>query len=528
MVKVFSITHLQKVILHVIAYFALFCLPILYSRLGLHGALHGADQLFLTGALEFFMALLLLTILFWVVHLNRIVARIFMPIFYLFGAISDYFLFNFSRQIDVGAIQETLGNELALVQEFIPLALVLSVVFALIIYYILNRYKLGKVPAIATLIFILTFSSAALVYDHVVNHLFMLRSVVQSYAPTNTFYSVGYYFVHYYWAEQEAVARTDISELYAFSMPENKSSEPLIVVMVVGESLRGDMVEPNGYTINNMPKLVSTPNFISFSKAKTYSNLTREAVPLMLTRAERDNFEESLTETSIISVFKKLGFSTAWIGNQGLFAGVKPTFGPIAMESDYVVNRSDLRRLSGNQITYDGYMLPFFDEFLTANSGNNIFVVFHMMGSHWEFDERYPKEFMQFKPTCQSAPGLCSKEELFNGYNNTVIYTDYFLKEIINRLGQHRAIMLFASDHGFSLMEDGFFSNATPSKPSAQMNIAMFAWASDKYLQQHQQLFTRMQNKRDQDVSHDHIFHSLLGCSNIKSDIIEGKLNLCE
>lgn len=528
MVKVFSITHLQKVILHVIGYFILFCLPILYSRLQLHGALQSSDQLFLTGALEFFMSLLLLIVLFWAVLINRIVARILMPVFYFFGAVSDYFLFNFSRHIDVGAIQETLGNELDLVKEFIPATLVLSIVVAFIIYYILNRYRLGKAPAVVTLLFVLTFSSAALVYDHVVNHLFMLRSVVQSYMPTNAFYSIGYYFIHYYWAEKEAVARKDISELYSFNILENKSNEPLIVVMVVGESLRGDMVEPNGYSVKNMPKLAMTPNLISFTKARTYTNLTRESVPLMLTRAAQENFAESLTETSIISVFKKLGFSTAWIGNQGLFAGVKPTFGPIAMESDYIVNRSDLRRLSGNQITYDGYMLPFFDEFLANNSGNNIFVVFHMMGSHWEFDERYPKDFMQYQPTCQSAPGLCSKAELFNGYNNTVIYTDYFLKEIINRLDKHRAIMLYASDHGFSLMEGGFFSNATPSKPKEQMNIAMFAWASDKYLKDHPQQFAYLQKKYDQDVSHDHIFHSLLGCSNIKSDIIEGKLNLCE
>lgn len=524
----FSITHLEKVLLHVVVYFILFALPILYSRLHLHTILQGAEQLFLTGAVEFFMVLVLLTVLFWAVSLNRIVARIFMPVFYVVGAAADYFLFNFSRHCDVGVVQEIFGNEITLVQEYLPITLVLSMVAALVIYYFINRYKLSKVPAISALVIILTFSSAAMVYDHIVNHLFMLRSVVQSYMPTNAFYSVGYYFLHYYGAGRETVIRADISERYSFSMPDIKRSEPLVVVMVIGESLRGDLVGLNGYSVNNMPKLASTPNLVSFTNAKAYTNITRESVPLMLTRADRDNFEESLTETSVISVFKKLGFSTAWIGNQGLFAGFKPTFGPIAMESDYIVNRSDLRRLSGNQITYDGYMLPIFDDFLAANSGNNIFVIFHMMGSHWKFDERYPREFMQFQPTCQSSPGVCSKEELFNGYNNTVLYTDHFLKEIVSRLDQHKAIMLYASDHGFSLMEDGFFSNATPSKPKEQMDIAMFAWASDKYLRSHKQLFTHLQKNRDFEVSHDHIFHSLLGCSNIKSDIVIGKLNLCE
>ena len=84
--------------------------------------------------------------------------------------------------------------------------------------------------------------------------------------------------------------------------------------------MRGDINSLNGYTeYNNMPFLTSRPHLVSFPKAKSSATTTRVAIPYMLTNATPPDFEKAMNTKGIISLFKKLGFKTSWIGNQGLF-----------------------------------------------------------------------------------------------------------------------------------------------------------------------------------------------------------------
>ena len=66
-------------------------------------------------------------------------------------------------------------------------------------------------------------------------------------------------------------------------------------------------------------------------------------------------------------------------------------------------------------------------------------------------------KFETFKPVCNSVElANCSKEELINAYDNTIVYTDYILHSIIEDLKElkdYKSAMLFVSDHGESLGE---------------------------------------------------------------------------
>jgi glucan phosphoethanolaminetransferase (alkaline phosphatase superfamily) len=299
--------------------------------------------------------------------------------------------------------------------------------------------------------------------------------------------------------------------------------------MVIGESLRGDMFYPNGKTTyDNAPNLMQLKNFISFQNATSSSTSTRLSLPYMMTRAVPTNWEQATSETSIISVFKKLGFKTAWIGAQGAFRTYDFTYGSIAMEADKTVIKSDIRKDSGQDNIYDEYLLLYLDHFIKDNPGENLFITLHMIGSHWIFDRRYPEAYKKFKPTCNSdSPSDCNKTQLLNSYHNSLLYSDWVLRQFINRFEDKKAFLLFASDHGYSLFESNYFGNAYEGKDELreQYDIAMFAWASDKYLQEFSGNYSKLKKKSK--VSHDNLFHSLLGCINVKSDILEPNLNLC-
>ena len=88
------------------------------------------------------------------------------------------------------------------------------------------------------------------------------------------------------------------------------------------------------------------------------------------------------------------------------------------------------------------------------------------------------------------------------------------------------ALVIFTPDHGESLGEGGRFLHGTHNADE-QVAVNMVFWASDKYIKLHPENIKNLRNMQDKKLSHDHLFHSILGCGGIKSDIIEEKLNLC-
>lgn len=108
-------------------------------------------------------------------------------------------------------------------------------------------------------------------------------------------------------------------------------------------------------------------------------------------------------------------------------------------------------------------------------------VVFHLIGSHGpKYYERYPDNFRVFTPDCNRADvENCKVEEVINSYDNTVLYTDYVIFQLIEILEEHfnerDVALLYISDHGESLGEKGLYLHGTPYAlaPDEQTKIPM-------------------------------------------------------
>ncbi|RZI47262.1 DUF1705 domain-containing protein [Rickettsiales endosymbiont of Peranema trichophorum] len=523
---------LSNALLTSLIYTLLFHLPVAYNRAVLGLNFHSSDKTLYVAVIEVVGALFLNWIFFSLLSVFRYFYLVFIPVFFCFGAASDYYVLNFGKSFDIGVLQDMIGVEWDLVREYLSVRLVLGLIAALSFGILLSRYRTNllmqaKGKALALTIIILFGLSGY--YDYAKYGFYTTRLVSQAYMPFSVFYNLDLYFRKYGIFKQEVKTKKDISQLYKFNL-KRKSQDPIVVVMVIGESLRGDMFYPNGKTTyENAPHLMQLKDFVSFKNATSSSSSTRVSIPYMMTRAIPKNWEQATSETSIISIFKKLGFKTAWIGTQGAFRTYDFSYGSIAMEADKTIIRSDIRRDSGEENVYDEYLLPYLDQFLKDNQGNNLFITLHMMGSHWIFDQRYPEAFKKFHPTCNSkSPSNCERNELLNSYHNSVLYSDWVLKQVINRLEDQKAFLLFASDHGYSLYEKGYFGNAYEGEEelTEQYDIAMFAWASEKYLQEFKANYNQLRKKDN--VSHNNLFHSLLGCVDVHSDILEPHLNLCQ
>lgn len=344
-----------------------------------------------------------------------------------------------------------------------------------------------------------------------------------TYLPTNLVKASVAFLADQVYVARTHLQRTDISE------PPNAiidhGSANLVIVLVIGESARADHFSINGYARLTSPGLQAATGLVSFTHARSCSAATRVAVPCLLTRATEKDLTAMSGETSVISVFKRFNFDTAWISTNQIYGRHDTPITAVANEAGTRVFRTNLEDLRSE--TLDDALIEPFKDFLKKPESRK-FIVLHQRGSHWHYHERYPASFRKFMPTCEgdTPPYACGQERLTNGYDNSILYTDHILTEVIHELSERNALLLYTSDHGQSLGEDGFYTHGSPERPE-QRHVPMVWWASKRFQQQHPEIMPALASRRDSQVSHDHVFHSLLGCSGLHGTLLDEKLNLC-
>jgi KDO II ethanolaminephosphotransferase len=162
--------------------------------------------------------------------------------------------------------------------------------------------------------------------------------------------------------------------------------------------------------------------------------------------------------------------------------------------------------------------------------------VLHTKGSHFSYTSRYPREFAKFQPECSGVDGACSKQTMINSYDNSILYTDTFLKSLMTSLANKKAVLIYTSDHGETIEENRHF-HATPKPlaPPEQFDVPLIFWASEPYLNAstvNKEAFEKLQqaaNSPKTSIGHVNLFDSMLGCLGITSNNggIDPKFNLC-
>ena len=294
-----------------------------------------------------------------------------------------------------------------------------------------------------------------------------------------------------------------------------------LVIMVVGETARADRFSLNGYKKLTNP-LLAKENIVSFSNVSSCGTSTGVSVPCMFSVLGREDYdkEKALHTENALELLFENQVQILWRDNNSDSKGVAtrlkyenfktPTLNPVCD-----AECRDIGMLSG------------LDQYVAARKDQDILIVLHQMGNHGpEYYRRYPAEFAQFKPMCMTGELRdCSQEEIDNSYDNAILYTDYFLSEVIKFLkkydGTHETAMLYVSDHGESLGEKGFYLHAAPYAfaPKEQTHVPAIIW-----LGQHFDYSTEQAKPfKDYPLSHDDVFCTLLVAFELQSKTCKSK-----
>ena len=302
-----------------------------------------------------------------------------------------------------------------------------------------------------------------------------------------------------------------------------------IGIMVVGETARADHFSLNGYAQPTNP-LLSKENLISFQAVSSCGTSTAYSVPCMFSFLGQKDYspETADKQSNSLDVLQKAGVKVVWIDNNSSCKGVCTRIENRNLLQQ--VNHSD--DLYSDNGYYDEVMLNDLEHYLAGNQ--DVLIVLHTLGSHGPtYHKRYPAAFAQFQPYCkQDTPHTCPQAEVINAYDNTILYTDYVLSKTIQWLKtqsqQADTFLLYASDHGESLGENGIYLHGLPYflAPEAQTHIPMLLWLSESYRQQYPQAWSTLQAKINAPLSHDNLSHSLLGLYAVQSHVYQSNLDL--
>jgi lipid A ethanolaminephosphotransferase len=309
------------------------------------------------------------------------------------------------------------------------------------------------------------------------------------------------------------------------------TARPRVTIVVVGETARADNFSLLGYDRETNPELKKVADLVVFPHVSSCGTDTAYSVPCMFSGLGREkySFRAFQRRENLLDVLKHAGLDVTWIDNQGGCKGVCARTPTVT-----TTNLKDLRFCASGEC-HDEILLDGLPERIAAMQKGGV-IVLHMMGSHGPaYYKRVPERFVRFKPICETSQfSKCTNEEIVNSYDNTILYTDYVLARLVDVLRQSSeagvdTMMLYVSDHGESLGENGVYLHAMPYviAPRHQTHVPMVMWQSGG---SQGSLGMKSNCLRDIAVegpfSHDNLFHTVLGAHDVSTSVYDAGLDI--
>ncbi|WP_233200669.1 phosphoethanolamine transferase [Limnohabitans sp. G3-2] len=316
-------------------------------------------------------------------------------------------------------------------------------------------------------------------------------------------------------------------------VPTSEATAPL-VVLILGETARAANFGLGGYARDTTPQLrqlQAQGDLVYFSDVKSCGTSTQASVPCMFSHLGKTAYESSKDRyESVLDVLQRAGMAVLWLDNQSGCKGVcdrVPNVVTTALKvPEYCASGECLDEVMLHELPKQLAALD------PAKRAQGTVVVMHQMGSHGPaYYKRSPKGMKTFQPECSShALQNCPPEQIVNAYDNSIVYTDHFIAKTVKWLQtQSRpTALIYLSDHGESLGEKGLYLHGMPYSlaPKEQTHVPMLVWLSKPLQRERHWGMNCLQAQSAKPLSHDHLFHSLLGLAQVSTQLTKPALNL--
>lgn len=436
---------------------------------------------------------------------NRWVFSVGFPLLAGASAVAAYYRVTLGLSLTPTLIDLAVTNDVSTWSTVVTPQLILLTSAGLGCGIWIARYRLRRVaPPFYGLAWIAGFLVAALAPVTLIGR---FKAPVTARIPYSFYFAMSDYL-----SNRRAIAE----ERHTFdSTPAAAAEEAPTVIFVIGESLRPDHLQINGYGRATTPFLASDTAVVSFPGMRTDQLYTHVSVPHIVTRADSLDPETAYREQSFITLFKKAGYQTAWLSNQDEVE----TYAYFMHEADTLVRCNAARSLYAYDKWLDTDLLPALDDFLSGGNGRKM-AVLHTIGSHWWYRSHYPDSLAIYRPEINSRiVSELTREQMVNSYDNTIIATDSFLSQLVGRLRGLNTVLIFISDHGEALGEEGNYLHGDDYE---QLHpTACFVWYSSEYARRYPEKTAALRNNAGRSLLTDVMFHSVLDAASISTPALD-------
>lgn len=485
--------------------------------------------------LVFVAAIFMLTLAVFIAFAFPWTVKPFLIFMIMLSAVTSYYMDTLGVIIDRDMIQNVMVTTITESKHLLTGGFVTQIVVfgalpsAVVMFARLKRFGAIKTLAMPFIVSILSFAlTAGLLMSDLKSYASVLRErkdYMSSFQPGAPIVGVIRY--------AKMMLRSTNIEIVAVGEDAKKGlaygaqRKPLLTIVVAGETARSQNFSLNGYAVETNPMLSNLP-VISFSDVNSCGTATATSLPCMFSKFDRASysFEKGLSHQNVLDVLEHAGLHVEWWDNN---TGDKNVAAHLTTRS---FNHAEDPEFCGNGECTDGVFLQALQDYAATITQDTVLVL-HQIGSHGPtYYLRYPPELERFKPACRTAEfKKCTPAEITNAYDNTIAYTDKVLAETVAFLDAQEHLstaLLYVSDHGESLGEGGLYLHGSPyfMAPEYQTKVPMIFWMSETFKNQFGIDNNCLSNKAANTLSHDNLFHSLLGMLDIETKARNPELDL--
>ncbi|HEP0922053.1 TPA: phosphoethanolamine transferase EptA [Klebsiella aerogenes] len=463
--------------------------------------------------------------------------RVVISLFILLSASAQYFIWTFGVVIDRSMIANifdtTPAESFALLSTQMVIVLGLSgLLMVLVAWWIKVRkpasfwrgaaMRLLNIAVSALLIVLV----AALFYKDYASVFRNNKELVKSLSPSNSIVALNSWYAH---NRMDNLPLVKIGEDAKQKAVMHNGARKNLTIVVLGETSRAENFSLGGYDRETNPRL-KQDDVVYFPKTTSCGTATAVSVPCMFSNMPRAHYDEELAhhQEGVLDILQRAGVQVLWNDNDG---GCKGACDRVPHQNVTNLN------LSGECIDgecYDDVLFHNLDSYIDNLQQDGI-IVLHTIGSHGPtYYNRYPAEFKKFTPTCDTNEiQSCTQQQLTNTYDNTILYVDYVVDKAIKLLQSKQdkftTSLVYLSDHGESLGEDGVYLHGLPYSiaPDTQKHVPMLLWLSPDYQQRYGVSSQCLQQQaKTNDYSQDKLFSTLLGLLGVDTREYQAKDDL--
>lgn len=287
-----------------------------------------------------------------------------------------------------------------------------------------------------------------------------------------------------------------------------REGQPGIYVLVIGESANRNHMSAYGYSLETTPWLSSLkedPRLLLFSNAYSCHLFTVPTLSYALTAKNQYNTIDLEDAVSLIEVANAAGYETAWISNQIRYSVWNTPYSVIADASN---QQFWMNEHVGEVTVTDKYDMAVVDAIDSLAVSEKMLVVFHLMGSHMSYLERYPKEFDRFH--------TLGRHPQYDEYDNSILYNDYVMQKLVEKVSAlpNFQSLLYFSDH--SVLVDKGNAAGFGDFDYERTHIPFYIYVSEAFQKNRQETCKNLRAVRGDIITDDLVFDAMLGLMDVR------------